>query len=264
MKLPNYQIARDIKFCRRSMFRLIFYSGYIGLLVCAVVWGRGAGHALQSPAVAPPTFYRDVLPILQQRCQVCHRQGGIAPMAFQTFLETRPYAAAIRKAAQARTMPPWFALTGVGKFSNDPSLTEAEIAAVAAWVEAKTPAGDPRDAPRIRTWSAGWIIPSPDMEVKMPAPAKIPASGDVEYTYEIVPTHFSEGRWVRASEILPGLPEHVHHAVVYIRPPNSNWLRHAPIGKPFTASTLSNPQDRLDAHGTTSDLLLVYAPGSSP
>jgi hypothetical protein len=56
----------------------------------------------------------------------------------------------------------------------------------------------------------------------------------------------------------------VHHAVVYIRPPSSKWLRHAPVRVPFTASTLRDPQDRLDAHGTTSDLLLVYAPGSSP
>jgi hypothetical protein len=56
----------------------------------------------------------------------------------------------------------------------------------------------------------------------------------------------------------------LHHAVVYIRPPDSNWLRHAPIGVPFTASTLTNPEDRRGAHWTDSDVLLVYAPGSSP
>jgi hypothetical protein len=47
-------------------------------------------------------------------------------------------------------------------------------------------------------------------------------------------------------------------------PPATAWLRHAPVGVPFTASTLSNPQDRRDAEFTTSDILLVYAPGSSP
>ena len=56
----------------------------------------------------------------------------------------------------------------------------------------------------------------------------------------------------------------VHHAVVYIRPPGSNWLRHAPVGTPFTASTLTDPQERRNAHWTDSDILLVYAPGSSP
>jgi hypothetical protein len=102
------------------------------------------------------------------------------------------------------------------------------------------------------------------MEIKMAEPVSIPATGDVDYTYEILPTHFKEGRWVQASEILPGLPEHVHHAVVYVRPPDSPWLRHAPVGKPFTAETLSSPEDRKDAMWTDSDVLLVYAPGSTP
>ena len=56
----------------------------------------------------------------------------------------------------------------------------------------------------------------------------------------------------------------MHHAVVYIRPPNSGWLRHAPVGVPFTSSTLTDPVEQREAHETTSDLLLVYAPGSSP
>jgi hypothetical protein len=79
-----------------------------------------------------------------------------------------------------------------------------------------------------------------------------------------VPTHFSEDRWVQMSEFRPGSTAHVHHAVVYIRPPDSPWLRHAPVGEPFTASTLSDPVEKRQAHETTSDLLLVYAPGSSP
>jgi hypothetical protein len=98
----------------------------------------------------------------------------------------------------------------------------------------------------------------------MPVPVPLPAQGQIEYTYEIVPTHFTEDRWVRMSEFRPGSPAHVHHAVVYIRPPESQWLRHAPVGQPFTASTLSDPAEQRQAHETTSDLLLVYAPGSSP
>jgi hypothetical protein len=93
---------------------------------------------------------------------------------------------------------------------------------------------------------------------------KLPAGGDVEYTYEIVPTGFKEGKWVQMSELRPSAREHVHHAVVYVRPPESSWLRSAPVGVPFTASSLHNPHLMHEAHSTTSDLLLVYAPGSSP
>ncbi len=104
----------------------------------------------------------------------------------------------------------------------------------------------------------------PELTVTMTEGVKIPADGEVDYTYEIVPTNFDEGRWVQSSEILPGMPENVHHAVVYVRPPESPWLRHAPVGKPFTASTLTTEEDRKDAMWTDSDILLVYAPGSTP
>ena len=86
----------------------------------------------------------------------------------------------------------------------------------------------------------------------------------MEYTYEIVATHFAEDKWVQMAEVRPSSPAHVHHAVVYIRPPDSTWLRHAPVGAPFTASMLSDAEERRQAHETTSDLLLVYAPGSAP
>ncbi|HUL35441.1 MAG TPA: thiol-disulfide isomerase [Candidatus Eisenbacteria bacterium] len=246
-----------------------------GLLAMALpVAGRQATSAQQIFADTPQasattranelTFYRDVLPVLQGHCQVCHRVGGIAPMALQTYAEARPYAAAIRTAVENRSMPPWFAEKGIGHFANDPSLSDAQIARLAAWAAAGAPAGNPEDAPPPRKWAERWTIPEPDDVVAMPEAVEIPASGDVDYTYEIVPTHFKEDRWVRASEILPGLPEHVHHAVVYVRPPDSPWLRHAPVEKPFTAATLPDAQGQRDAMWTTSDILLVYAPGSTP
>jgi hypothetical protein len=181
-----------------------------------------------------------------------------------TYAQTRPWAQAIARETGMKMMPPWFADPRYGNFANDSSLTEKQIATLTAWAAAGAPAGDAHDAPAPRTWPDGWNIPEPDMIVKMPKAVKIPAEGKIEYTYEIVPTHFAEDRWVRMSEFRPGSPAHVHHAVVYIRPPDSEWLRHAPVGEPFTASTLSDPAERRQAHETTSDLLLVYAPGSSP
>ena len=261
MKLPSLDLMKQSEFYRRPSR---WFPVFFGLLAFAAAESRVALYSQENPAVTPVTFYRDVLPILQQHCQVCHRQGGIAPMAFQTYAGTRPYAAAIAEAAQAQTMPPWFAQKGIGKFSNDPSLTDREIDMLTAWMKNNAPAGSPTDAPPPRIWSGDWTISAPELELKMSEPVSIPAGGDIEYTYEIVPTRFSEDRWVQASEILPGLPEHVHHAVVYIRKPESNWLRHAPIGKPFTASMLNSPEDRRDAMWTDSDILLVYAPGSTP
>jgi hypothetical protein len=185
-------------------------------------------------------------------------------MPLVTYEQTRPWASAISRQVEMKMMPPWFADARYGHFANDSSLTDQQIATIVAWAKGSAPAGDPHDAPPPRKWAEGWNIPQPDLVVTMPKIVKIPAEGEVDYTYEIVPTHFAEDRWVQMSEFRPGSPAHVHHAVVYIRPPDSQWLRHAPVGEPFTASTLTDPEEQRQAHETTSDLLLVYAPGSSP
>jgi hypothetical protein len=245
----------------KTKLRLILVlSGVFG----AVLFCLSASVAQSPRTTNAPTFYRDVLPILEQHCQSCHRIGGIAPMPFETFEETRPFVAAICRATQQKSMPPWFAAPDVGRFSNDPSLSQTEIATLAAWAKAESPAGETKDAPPSRRWAESWSIPKPDLVLKMPQAVPLPASGDIEYTYEIVPTNFIEDRWVQSAEVLPLLPSNVHHAVVYVRPPDSHWLRHAPVGVPFTASTLTDPEDRRSAHWTDSDILLVYAPGSSP
>jgi len=185
-------------------------------------------------------------------------------MAFETYEQTRPYAGVIQIATKAKSMPPWFADPQVGRFSNDPSLTPQEIEKFAAWAEAKAPPGETSNVPPTVHWVEGWSIPRPDLVLKMPQAVSLPADGDVEYTYEIVPTRFAEDRWVQMAEVLPSLRSNVHHAVVYLRPPDSKWLQHAPVGVPFTASTLTDTEDRRGAHWTNSDILLVYAPGSSP
>jgi mono/diheme cytochrome c family protein len=239
-----------------------------------VAAGLTAGNRASSKAEAlqsngghtevSPVFYKDVLPILQQHCQTCHRAGGIGPMGLETYEQARSKASEIREKVESKQMPPWFADPRYGHFSNDPSLSGEEIKTLVAWVEAGAPAGKSSDAPAPRQWASGWSIPQPDVAVKMPVPVPIPARGMVEYTYEIVPTGFTEDKWVQMSQVLPSSPEYVHHAVIYIRPPAAKWLRTAPVGVPFTASTLTDPQDQHDAHGTTSDMLLVYAPGSLP
>ena len=94
----------------------------------------------------PVTFWRDVLPILQQHCQVCHRRGEIAPMPLMTYRQVKPYARAIQEVTRKRTMPPWFADPRFGHFADDPSLTPQEIATLSAWADAGAPAGNAHDA----------------------------------------------------------------------------------------------------------------------
>ncbi len=221
-------------------------------------------RALAAPSTAWPTFYRDVLPILQNHCQSCHRAGEIGMMPLVSYEQVQPFARAIGTSVSQKKMPPWFADSSIGHFSNDPSLTPQEIATLVSWADTHAAAGDPRNAPPPRQWAKGWVIPQPDTVLQMSKAVTLPAHGDVEYTYEIVPTHFTVGQWVQFCEVRPGSRKSVHHAVVYVRPPGSHWLQHAPIGVPFTGADMTDDEDLKDTHFTTADILLVYAPGSSP
>ena len=105
------------------------------LLALVLLWAapqplEQQSQQLPAARLVPPTFYRDVLPILQTHCQACHREGEIGPMPFLTYEQTRPFAHAIAGAASRGKMPPWFADPGFGHFSNDPSLSPNEIAAL--------------------------------------------------------------------------------------------------------------------------------------
>jgi hypothetical protein len=191
---------------------------------------------------AAPTFYRDVLPILQNRCQECHRPGEIGPMPLLTFRDTRPWAKAIREAVRTQKMPPWFADPCCGKFSNYRRLPPAEIDTLAHWADSGAMPGDANDAPPPRAWPEGGNLASPDAVLEMPKPFTVPAKGAVEYQRFVLHTGFDRDRWIRAVEVRPGARAVVHHVVVYIREPGETWVQGA----------------------TKSDLLTVYAPGSGP
>jgi hypothetical protein len=241
-----------------------FWYASVAVACASILCASPAQKPASIVSSGVPTFYKDILPILQQHCQLCHRSGEIAPMSLVTYTQTRPYAARMKRMTASRMMPPWFADPRFGHFANDISLSPEQIDTIARWASAGAPAGRPSDAPPPRHWTTGWNIPPPDLVIQMPRPVHLPAHGDVEYTYEIVPTGFKEDKWVQASEIRPTSRNHVHHAVIYIRPPSSKWLRDAPIGRPFSASAMTTAEDVREALFTDSDMLLVYAPGSSP
>lgn len=176
-------------------------------------------------------------------------------MPLLTYGDTRPWAKAIRQAVVTRKMPPWFADPNYGHFANDRSLSKQEIATLANWAEAGAMEGDAKDGPPPRTWPQGWNIGTPDAVLETPQAFPIPASGEIEYQYIILPTHFSEDKWVQNVEVRPSDRAHVHHAVIYIRERESDWLKGRPTSEAFGLPIAKSL--------TTSDILLVYTPGNS-
>ena len=213
-----------------------------------------AVSALAATNSGSVTFNKEVLPILQKRCQDCHRAGEVAPMALINYQDARPWAKSIRQAVITKKMPPWFADPHVGKFANDRSLSQAEIDTIVAWVDGGAKEGDPKDAPAPRTFVEGWNIGKPDLVIEMPNAFAIPATGKVEYMYVVLPTGLKEDRWIETTEVRPGNRAVMHHVIASIREPGSTWMPDAKPGVVFLP-------ERGNRGGQLSAGLGSYVPG---
>jgi hypothetical protein len=210
---------------------------------------RSGGNALISgvilaacatTAAAQVTFTKDIAPILQNRCQVCHRPDNIAPMSLLTYQDARPWARSIKQQVVQRNMPPWFIdqHIGIRKFKDDPSLTEQEIATIGAWVDAGAPQGNPADMPPPRKFEDAdkWHIGKPDLIVSMPVAYTVkPASSDWWGNF-VADSGLTEDRYIKAVETKPtrGSIRVVHHAVtslVYDDMPEGGTLNEYAVGK---------------------------------
>ena len=198
------------------------------------------------------TFYRDVLPIIQDNCQGCHRSAGlnisglVAPMSFMTFEETRPWARAIARKVEAREMPPWFASAPTGVFKNERGLANHEIDTILSWVNEGAPAGNRADAPPSRLFAEeandGWSHGTPDVVITLAEPYAVPDDAyditaviPVRLTEDLLP----ENVWVRGWELRTGSNRigGVHHMCVHQRSED---------GKTFSARTATAEEAAVD------------------
>ena len=167
--------------------------------------------ASAAPVAATPTFTKDVAPILQEKCQDCHREGAMAPMSLITYEQTRPWAKSIKQRVLARQMPPWFIdkTVGIQHFANDASLSDQQMATIVKWVDAGAPMGNPKDMPAAKVYNDdnGWVLAKkygqPDIVLKSDD-YTMPAHGQDVWFKPYTDVNITEPRWVRAVEMRPG------------------------------------------------------------
>jgi len=181
--------------------------------------GCPIGRSRPAQREATRTYCKDVAPILQRRCQVCHRPDQVAPFALLTYQGAVRWAGAIREVIEDGRMPPWGASPKHVTFANDPSLTAGEKDTLLRWIDSDCPEGDPKDLPPPATFREGWSIPGPDVVLSMPRPFTVPAQGVIEYQYIRIDPGFTEDRWIKAAEVMPGNRAVVHHCNVFLQPP---------------------------------------------
>ncbi len=168
------------------------------------------------------TYCKTIAPLLNEHCVECHRPGEIGPFDISDYDELRGWAEMIVEVVEQKRMPPWHADSQFGSFKNERHMPEGALAALKQWVEAGTPYGDAKDLLPLPKFIAGWnLVREPELIVAMrPEPYAIPATGTVDYQYFVVDPKITEDRWVSAAQIVPGNAAVVHHAIVFVRPPD--------------------------------------------
>jgi hypothetical protein len=198
-------------------------SGRLGLLRLGLAF---AAVGMIAPAVrgeepsrtkAPPTYTRDVAPILQKKCQNCHRRHEIGPFPLDNYEQARKRAVDIALVAGERVMPPWKPEHGVGPvLKHDQSLSGAEIAILEAWTEAGAPLGDPKDMPPPADFPVDWKLGPPDLVLEPDEDFAIPASGPDIYRCFVIPTNLVKQTFLSAIDFRPGNRGVVHHISAYL------------------------------------------------
>ena len=163
------------------------------------------------------TYHRDIAPILSANCTECHRNGGVAPFALDTYVDARRRANMLAFVVQERFMPPWRAAKGFGAFRDERHLSDRQIALLAAWARAGAPSGDESQALPETVWpDPVWRTGNPDLVLEMEEPFAIPATGPDIYRYFVIPFELSGDRAISAIEFQPGNEKVVHHANIFV------------------------------------------------
>ncbi len=232
--------------------------------------GCHIGRVKSPDETAAVTYSNQVARIFQNHCVECHRPGEIAPFSLTGYDEVVGWADTIAEVIREQRMPPWHANPQHGRFKNERLMSDDEKQTIYDWVASGAPQGDPKQLPQPIEYVTGWRLSrQPDAIIAMrDRPYVVPAEGTVEYQYFIVDPGFTEDKWIRGAEVLPGNRSVVHHAIVFFRAPDE--LSHEGLGW-LTAYVPGQSSFELPAHqarfvpaGSKLVFQMHYTPTGSP
>jgi hypothetical protein len=176
-----------------------------------------------NPMQIPPdavTYHKDVRGIIEAHCQGCHKTGGIAPFALESYDDAKNWAGPIVRYTSQRLMPPWGAFETDQchppfSFQNDIRLSDAQIKAFADWNAGGMIEGDPATAPQETPPVNSTSLSRVDVEMKPDMGWTTSGSVD-QFRCFVLDPHWTKDQYLAGANVVAGNPRVVHHAIAFL------------------------------------------------
>ncbi len=184
----------------------------------------GSDQGMDAAVEGPPTYHRDIRPLVEVNCIGCHTEGGIGPFEFQTYENVKRNSTLMLAAIESGDMPPWPADTDCRTYKDQRILEETEIQLVRDWIAAEMPEGDEADFVSVR---APAVDRGPaDLVAKTSGPFEPTVESGDQYRCFLLDAEFEEDTWVTGVDVAPGNSQLVHHANMFlINPTNADRVQ---------------------------------------
>lgn len=161
-------------------------------------------------------FNKHIAPIIYDNCASCHRPGEVAPFSLLTYQDVQKRARQIALVTADHTMPPWKADAGHEQFLDARLLSQQQIGMIQQWAAEGAPEGKAADLPPLPKFASGWKLGQPDAIFEPDEPYHVAADGADVYRCFVIPTNYTEDRWVSAVEVHPDNRKIVHHVIAFL------------------------------------------------
>lgn len=195
-----------------------------GLFVSCTFFILAAGCGSSEQPIEA-TYHGGIRALIETKCVRCHDEGGIGPFSLDDPETVKLVASSIVTEVESRRMPPWGMDPDCRQVADSPRLSDAEVAAFAAWRDDGFPDGDLAD---YRAPDPDEIRPRDALEDKLgppqfllePAEAYTPdTQRPDDYRCIVLPEAIDRDLFLYAVDVLPDQLDLVHHVIVYAVPP---------------------------------------------
>jgi hypothetical protein len=165
------------------------------------------------------TYYRDAKPVIDQKCGLCHYDGGIGPIPLTSYDEIKPYLSLIKSDVEQGIMPPWRASGEHNTFEGDRRLSDEQKETLLAWIEQGASKGDRKDeAAALEPEHRGLIRIDESLQ---PPEGYTPDKDPDTYRCFLFEWPHDTRKFITGMSVEPELPDMVHHGVVYLVAPEA-------------------------------------------